>query len=207
MKRTAPNYGPRGLPHSERQLRNQKAKEGLLWCSDCQQFLSSDKFWKSSQARNNYGHRHYCIECENTRRNKKKASRYHKKKNTGLKQQWVDLAGGCCQRCGYDESQAALSFHHIYREEKEFNPAKLIFSNNPETTWAELDKCCLLCMNCHLRYTAKEWRAEFIKRDGLGWEIGRDLPLDDTRYEIEPENLESTPIPKKLINPYQMTLF
>jgi hypothetical protein len=35
----------------------------------------------------------------------------------------------------------------------------------------EIDKCVLLCRNCHTAYHAEEWDAKFIKRDGLGWTI------------------------------------
>lgn len=40
-------------------------------------------------------------------------------------------------------------------------------------------------MNCHIAYGAGLWRVEFIKRDGLGWTIGNELPLDDKRYESD----------------------
>lgn len=202
------NYGKRGLSYSERQLRNKKFKEGYLWCSDCQQFKQITEFWKWRGSNTNYGYRCYCRTCEGFRRkNKDDISQYYKTRNSELKQQFVELAGGRCQRCGYDEFNGGLDFHHIYREEKEHNPGTIIYSNDLEAAWQELDKCCLLCRNCHGGYTAGEWRAEFIKRDGLGWTIGKELLLDDKRYEKEPEEIQREPVPKTFINPQQMSLF
>jgi len=61
----------------------------------------------------------------------------------------IKLMGGCCERCGYDKSPAALDFHHIDPNIKEFG----IASNLPHTSWgrilAEVAKCQLLCANCH----------------------------------------------------------
>lgn len=63
------------------------------------------------------------------------------------KQRLVELAGGCCQLCGYDKSLAALQFHHP-NSDKEFN------LSSPNTRkWEELvleaEKCLLVCANCH----------------------------------------------------------
>ena len=64
------------------------------------------------------------------------------------KQQCVDYKGGRCQRCGYSKSLAALDFHHRDPKEKDFNIAhrKMILN---EAIKKELDKCDLLCSNCH----------------------------------------------------------
>ena len=64
------------------------------------------------------------------------------------KQLFIDYKGGCCQICGYDKYNGALQFHHLNPKEKEIMPTKML-------TWAlenakiELDKCILLCANCH----------------------------------------------------------
>lgn len=56
--------------------------------------------------------------------------------------------GGKCSCCGYNKSYSALDFHHINPEEKEFTIAK-----NTSLSWkkmkAEIQKCILLCANCH----------------------------------------------------------
>lgn len=151
-----------------------KFAQGLLWCGHCQSFKAIGAFYKvrSENSDSNFGYRFYCIECESRKKKgSSKAKGYYKARNTQFKRQFVDLAGGCCQRCGYSEFLAGLEFHHIDRGAKMTNPAMLINRNNFDRTCEELDKCCLLCRNCHTAYTAGEWQADFIKRDGLGWTI------------------------------------
>jgi hypothetical protein len=55
--------------------------------------------------------------------------------------------GGCCQICGYDKCVRALSFHHLDAFHKDFNIGGKSKSWN--TIQSELDKCILLCANCH----------------------------------------------------------
>jgi predicted transcriptional regulator len=60
----------------------------------------------------------------------------------------VDYKGGSCITCGYSKSLSALEFHHRDPNEKDLPPSKL---NNHkfEDIKVELDKCDLLCANCH----------------------------------------------------------
>lgn len=61
----------------------------------------------------------------------------------------VAYKGGKCERCGYSKSMRALSFHHRDRKTKEFTIAeKMVWSW--ERLKKELDKCDLLCANCHM---------------------------------------------------------
>jgi DNA-directed RNA polymerase subunit RPC12/RpoP len=58
----------------------------------------------------------------------------------------IEYLGGKCLRCGYNKHPAAMEFHH--RENKDF-----MISNVANRKWEivkkELDKCDLLCSNCH----------------------------------------------------------
>lgn len=64
-----------------------------------------------------------------------------------LKSMALDYKGNKCSKCGYDKCPGALDFHHL--ENKEFN----ISNNGITNSWAkvlkELDKCVILCANCH----------------------------------------------------------
>ena len=55
---------------------------------------------------------------------------------------------GKCIICGYNKSLHALTFHHRNPEEKEGTVGQML-----DWSWdklkAELDKCDLLCSNCH----------------------------------------------------------
>lgn len=63
---------------------------------------------------------------------------------------FIEYKGGKCQKCGYNECQAALDFHHRNPEEKEFSICKRYgYRILSERIKKELDKCDLLCANCH----------------------------------------------------------
>lgn len=73
-----------------------------------------------------------------------------KRKALLVKKQCVEYLGGKCEICGYDFHLAALQFHHINPTEKEFELTKRICNGQSvEILHEELDKCCLLCANCH----------------------------------------------------------
>ena len=74
----------------------------------------------------------------------------------GLKQKCVDYKGGRCERCGYDKCLRALSFHHVDKTNKDFG-----ISGSHARSWEkikqELDKCVLLCANCHMEEHEKTY--------------------------------------------------
>jgi protein-arginine kinase activator protein McsA len=61
----------------------------------------------------------------------------------------VKLAGGKCSRCGYDKYYGALHFHHLDPSIKVENFSKIKMRINWEEYRKEIDKCILLCANCH----------------------------------------------------------
>lgn len=178
------------LTPGEQIRRDKMFQDGMLWCAGHQQFEPVKEFLKynTRSKKSNYGYRFYCKRYTSEVQHPNRADKHNafsKKRNDALKKEWVELAGGKCQRCGYSEFRSALEFHHVYPSTKKGNPSVLIFGNNKEKIWKELDKCCLLCSICHRAYRAREWRAEFLRRgDGLlGYTVGDALALDDNRYE------------------------
>ena len=70
------------------------------------------------------------------------------KRRRKLKHELVKYKGGKCEICGYDKCEAALDFHHLNPDEKEFQ----LSSGNTcslEKMKKEADKCILVCANCH----------------------------------------------------------
>ena len=67
------------------------------------------------------------------------------RKRTKLK--LIEYKGGKCQVCGYDRCASALEFHHINPEEKDFTISGC--SRSFENLKQEVDKCVLVCSNCH----------------------------------------------------------
>lgn len=60
----------------------------------------------------------------------------------------IERLGGKCVRCGWGEHPAALDFHHKDPATKEFNIAPSL-GRAMEILEREVDKCELLCANCH----------------------------------------------------------
>lgn len=66
--------------------------------------------------------------------------------------------GKSCYKCGYDRCFAALDFHHVNPEEKEYEPAVLLACMySLEKFEKEIEKCVLLCSNCHRELHAGLW--------------------------------------------------
>lgn len=59
--------------------------------------------------------------------------------------------GKKCEICGYDKCEGALEFHHLNPLEKDFQIGDIDLSNNLniDDLKKEVDKCQLLCANCH----------------------------------------------------------
>lgn len=69
-------------------------------------------------------------------------------KHRKLKQMSVEYKGGRCFICKYNKCIQSLVFHHINPDEKDFGIAQDT-SRNWNKIKDELDKCILLCHNCH----------------------------------------------------------
>ncbi len=80
----------------------------------------------------------------------KKSENYKRLKSfrSKNKEKAVEYKGGKCIICGYNRCISALEFHHLDPKEKDFS-----ISNNCNRAWykikIELDKCILVCSNCH----------------------------------------------------------
>ena len=81
---------------------------------------------------------------DESKRNKINSVKNFRKK---LKEKAVEYKGGKCIKCGYNNYIGALEFHHRDPKEKDFSIGQYTYSW--ERVKAELDKCDLLCANCH----------------------------------------------------------
>lgn len=75
---------------------------------------------------------------------KNKADRVNK-----FKKNCVSYKGGQCEVCGYSKCIAALEFHHKDPTQKDFSMAQKKTCKFDDKIMAELDKCAILCCNCH----------------------------------------------------------
>lgn len=128
-------------------------------CTKCKkEFPATTEFFhKSKQGR--FGLHSWCKNCyrvygkkyqQDRRKTKGKVVRaYDRNRAEKFKQKWVDYKGGKCSVCGYDKCIGALEFHHTNPEEKDFGISKSAKGLCNEKIKKELDKCLLLCANCH----------------------------------------------------------
>ena len=99
---------------------------------------------------------HYHSKKDNRFRCKLCLKKYAKKQNESkviqrekFKKELVDYMGGSCIKCGYSKSTMALDFHHKNPNEKDFLISKPQNIANKKLIYKEVDKCILLCCNCH----------------------------------------------------------
>lgn len=89
-------------------------------------------------------------------------------RNLECKKRAMDYKGNKCCCCGYNATTAALDFHHIDPKTKSGNTSAIIKKSWNEAK-DELDKCALVCANCH-----REIHSGFRKCPDL--EIIKDQP-------------------------------
>jgi transposase len=86
---------------------------------------------------------------DRTEDDRKKANYNHVKTfRKRTKEKAVEYKGGKCSICNYDRCVSALEFHHLEPSKKDFT-----LSQSMNIAWnkvkEELDKCILVCANCH----------------------------------------------------------
>lgn len=120
-----------------------------------------------------------CLNCDIS---KKETEFYIKERKTGRRSSWckkctlnlqkkrwrdrktkvVELMGGQCENCGYDQNYAALDLHHTDPNKKEFIFRELI--GRPwNVVIAEIKKCELLCKNCHASHHNPQWNKSNVE--------------------------------------------
>jgi 5-methylcytosine-specific restriction endonuclease McrA len=65
------------------------------------------------------------------------------------KKQAVIYKGGGCKVCGFNDYFGALEFHHLDPKEKDIGFSRMSRRFLTNDMIRELDKCILLCSNCH----------------------------------------------------------
>lgn len=135
--------------------------DGTLRCIKCKNVKILDEFDKEDGRRG--GRQRTCKQCIAIKRRTRWLT---------AKQNYVDALGGKCQFCGYNRFLSSMQFHHVMEEFKEFTLSRiLIHDSRKQDANSELDKCCLLCSNCHDAYHAKELQLSFVKRSSIGWTV------------------------------------
>lgn len=114
-----------------------KSRVGFKFCAKCKKEHLESEFFKTPSSNGRLGS--WCKGCINLN---------NKTRVRKLKQQAIEYMGGQCQKCGYNKCPGAMDFHHTNPEEKDFGISK-VNGKSFESIKNELDKCILLCSNCH----------------------------------------------------------
>ena len=106
------------------------------------------------------GRAHYCKECANSKsrahhreksKNEEWAESRRQKMSEKTKQsklRAIEYLGGSCLDCGGVFPFYVFDFHHLDGNTKSDNPSRSL-RRSWEKAKVELDKCVLLCSNCH----------------------------------------------------------
>lgn len=116
---------------------NHKEYGDKKYCSSCDQYRLIGEFYKRRNKEHSYP---YCKKCTKEKSNKK---------HQNFKEKMILYKGGQCVSCSYNKCQDALEFHHLNPNEKDFTVAQYKGSILNNTIKKELDKCILVCSNCH----------------------------------------------------------
>jgi len=84
-----------------------------------------------------------------------------------IKKKFLELKGtSCCKICGYNKNISSLDFHHRDTELKDFNLSRA-YGFITSQSWRierELEKCDILCKNCHaIKHFDNEKMSRFQK--------------------------------------------
>jgi hypothetical protein len=71
------------------------------------------------------------------------------KRRKKIRQMAVEYKGGKCELCGYNRCIEALEFHHNNSSGKDFGISDKGYTRSWKRVKEELDKCLLICANCH----------------------------------------------------------
>ncbi|MFQ5713725.1 MAG: hypothetical protein ACE5GU_06815 [Candidatus Scalinduaceae bacterium] len=71
------------------------------------------------------------------------------KRRKKVRQMAIEYKGSECEKCGYNQCTDALEFHHLSNLGKEFGISEYGHTRSWKKVKAELDKCMILCANCH----------------------------------------------------------
>ena len=115
-------------------------------CNTCKEILPIEDFYVVGKLVNGEERRRFtCARCYNSR---------NKKVKRALKHRAIEYLGGKCSHCGQKfDIDDVYDFHHMDPITKESDISRLISDNSRfENIKDELDKCVLLCANCHRIY-------------------------------------------------------
>ena len=118
-------------------------------CIKCKELKSLDSFHNYSRADD--GKQTHCKACAYMYQKKTYAVRNERQRDK-RKENWEKVfeyfGGRKCSMCGIESEYPIFDLHHTNPDEKDFNPSRLAHYRW-ENMLKEVEKCALLCSNCH----------------------------------------------------------
>jgi hypothetical protein len=105
-------------------------------CRECENVKPFTDFYSKSEWGRRYS---VCGLCNRTQ---------SKERRDSCKKWCVEYKGGKCKICGYDKCMRSLDFHHLDSSQKDYGISSS-WKKTKEELMKELDKCVLVCRNCH----------------------------------------------------------
>lgn len=134
VERVDTNHADRILEYRKEINDRGPKPEKHAWCYECKNYKSNDNFSPCNLKNNGK-----CRTC---------SSEHDIQRARELKQKAISYLGGKCTRCGFIGHFGSYDFHHSDPNDKEFN-----WNVARKKSWnnllPELNKCVLLCRNCH----------------------------------------------------------
>ena len=131
----------------------------IKYCRICSTELILEENWYKCNVNS---HNYICIPCELKKCNDYSKKHKKERQEQGFKNHKINmevmhsLKINGCAICGYNECGAALEFHHVNSEDKKFNLCSTALGRREKSIVEELNKCILLCANCHRKIHTKE---------------------------------------------------
>ena len=128
----------------------------LKICTKCKEALPLDRFNKRSQDQSKY--QSWCRSCKNNLEtrwyhmsdaNKQRRAFQVLERIRNNKKKAVEYLGGKCYDCNGVFHPSVYDFHHRDPNEKEDHPEKTLH-RSWDKILLEIEKCDLLCSNCHI---------------------------------------------------------
>lgn len=158
----------------------------LKTCTQCNVEKETTEFYHTSKRRSKIHLYGYCKICainkvKNHQLNFKQACLEYKQTNS-------------CISCGYNKHTTVLDFHHLDPSQKEFNISKYKkYTNISEDLKQELDKCIVLCSNCHreIHLGFLEYKNNKIEKINITTEIQEWVYFKDKPKQLKPKNIQN----------------
>lgn len=141
---------------------------------------------------------------QNRWRCSKCASEAVQKRRDLLKFKAVEYKGGKCEICGYNKNYAALEFHHLDPSQKDFGIAQSGETRSWDEIQNELDKCIMVCANCHRELHNPDWSKDNIDNRLNSYKSKQKLEIPDK--EVLEKELNSGKTQKDIARQFKVSV-